>query len=309
MQKILRLSAANIRKHKKQTVLLALLIMICMAVTSAAAAGSADILDLFPRVAEENAVHKNALYIREDYYSDAFPDMLREDKRVTDTGTADVLYSTSTKYLDDSGDERALYMSFITAEMEKRAERSPVETALSETEISSLEHPIYMPYGGRDSLSSKYREGDTFDVIYGSKRFSFTVAGFYESYFMPETNVGFQMIVSDSDYIALMTVIDKYRILMFDCTDNSECEDIANSFIRRAEEHTGKDAGMKILDFCLYTALKVRSTAFSGAIIPIMLFMSAVIFTAAAVMIRFRIAGDIQDQIQSIGVLEALGYT
>ena len=43
MERILRLSLANIRKHKKQTALLALLIMLCMAITSSACAGYFDI--------------------------------------------------------------------------------------------------------------------------------------------------------------------------------------------------------------------------------------------------------------------------
>lgn len=309
MEKILRLSLANIKKHRKQTILLTLLIVFCMAITSAAIAGSIDMTGIFPRVADEYAVHKNALYIQEDYYHDSFIRLLREDERVTDIDHVRVLFSTATKYLDKEGEEQSLYMSFVTKELEENIERSPIETTLTDEEIAALEHPLYLPYAGRESLASKLSEGDTFNVIYGTKLFSFTVAGFYESIFMPETNMGFQMIVSDSDYASLMTVIGKYEIMLFNCDPLDDCEDICLKFYDRVEEQTGKDIGYNIMNFGLYKSLEQKSAVFSDIVIGIMLFMAAVIFIAAVIMIRFRIAGDIQDQIQSIGVLEALGYT
>lgn len=308
MEKILRLSFANMKKHKKQTILLTLLIVFCMAVTSAAIAGSIDMTSIFPRVADAYAVHKNALYIKEDYYNDSFIRLLREDERVTDIDHVRVLFSTATKYLDNEGEEQSLYMCFVTKELEKNIERSPIETTLTNEEIAALEHPIYLPYAGQESLASKFSEGDTFNIIYGTKRFSFTVAGFYESIFMPATGMGFQMIVSDSDYVSLMTIIDKYEMVLFDCNPLEDCVDIYLKFYDRVEEQTGKDIGYNILSL-LYKNLEQKSAVFSESVIGIMLFMAVVIFIAAAIMIRFRIAGDIQDQIQSVGVLEALGYT
>lgn len=308
MEKILRLSFANMKKHKKQTILLTLLIVLCMAITSAAIAGSIDMTSIFPRVADEYAVHKNALYIKEDYYSDSFIRLLREDERVTDIDHVRVLSTTTTKYLDNEGEEQSLYMSFVTKELKENIERSPIETTLTDEEIAALEHPIYLPYAGQESLASKFSEGDAFNIIYGTKLFSFTVAGFYESIFMPETNRGFQMIVSDSDYALLMTVIDKYEMVLFDCDPLDDCEDIYLKFCDRVEEQTGKDIGFNIQNF-VYKQLGQTSAVFLDIVIGIMLFMAVVIFIAAVIMIRFRVAGDIQDQIQSIGVLEALGYT
>ena len=145
MHRIIRLSLANIKKHKKQTVLLMLLITFCMAIISSALSGSMDMTSLFPRVSDEYAVHKNAIYIRGEHYSDLVSEIFSEDERVTDTDHFGVLFSTATKYLDSEGKEQALYMSFVTKDIEKRIERSPIETTLSDEEISGLEHPIYLP--------------------------------------------------------------------------------------------------------------------------------------------------------------------
>lgn len=247
MEKILRLSFANIKKHKKQTILLTLLIVFCMAITSAAIAGSIDMTGIFPRVADEYAVHKNALYIKEDYYNDSFIRLLREDERVTDIDHVRVLFSTATKYLDNEGEEQSLYMSFVTKELEENIERSPIETTLTDEEIAALEHPIYLPYAGQESLASKLSEGDTFNIIYGTKLFSFTVAGFYESIFMPETNMGFQMIVSDSDYASLMTVAGKYEMVLQD--------QIQSIGVLEALGYTSKEIALSYTAEYLMTAL------------------------------------------------------
>lgn len=247
MEKILRLSFANIKKHKKQTILLTLLIVFCMAITSAAIAGSIDMTGIFPRVADEYAVYKNALYIKEDYYNDSFIRLLREDERVTDIDHVHVLFSTATKYLDSEGGEQSLYMSFVTKELEENIERSPIETTLTDEEIAALEHPIYLPYAGQESLASKLSEGDTFNIIYGTKLFSFTVAGFYESIFMPETNMGFQMIVSDSDYASLMTVAGKYEMVLQD--------QIQSIGVLEALGYTSKEIALSYTAEYLMTAL------------------------------------------------------
>ena len=247
MEKILRLSFANMKKHKKQTILLTLLIVFCMAITSAAIAGSIDMTGIFPRVADEYAVHKNALYIKEDYYNDSFIRLLREDERVTDIDHVHVLFSTATKYLDSEGGEQSLYMSFVTKELEENIERSPIETTLTDEETAALEHPIYLPYAGQESLASKLSEGDTFNIIYGTKLFSFTVAGFYESIFMPETNMGFQMIVSDSDYASLMTVAGKYEMVLQD--------QIQSIGVLEALGYTSKEIALSYTAEYLMTAL------------------------------------------------------
>lgn len=309
MEKILRLSFANIKKHKKQTALLVLLITLCMAITSSALVGAIDINSIFPRVSDELAVHKSAMFITEDYYTDEMPDLLKEDERVTSADCVDALFSSATKYIDKTGEEQSLYMSFVPMDTMLQIQRFQPETTLSDEEIAAMEHPIYLPYAGRDSLKSKYQPGETFDVVYGAKLFSFTIAGFYESVFMSETNMGFQMVVNDSDYLALSRLVTRNKMVLFDCEPLDSCEKVFNDFCKRAEELTGRDVGYNTLGFAVYNNLKMVSAVFSDIIIGVMIFMSVVIFVASVIMIRFRIAGDIQDQIQSIGVLEALGYT
>ena len=112
-----------------------------------------------------------------------------------------------------------------------------------------------------------------------------------------------------NDFQELSTLIGKYEILLFDCEPVDACDDVFNSFYHQAEAIAGRDAGVNLQGNGLYTDMKERSANFSRIVVGIMLFMSAVICIAAVIMIRFRIAGDIKDQIQSIGVLEALGYT
>lgn len=306
MQKILRISFANIRKHKTQSALLGLLITLCMAIAATALAGQYDLKDIFPTFADKYAVHKNAVFINSDYFNDGFMDILREDGRVTDAEYMDFLYSTGTKYLDKDGKDNALYMSAVTREMEQRIEHSDIATSLSQTEIAAIEHPVYLPYNANTAMG--FREGDSFGIICGTKVYPFTVAGFYGSMFMPESNNGFQIIVSEEDYVTMMNVLGHWKLVMFDCVDTNESENIYLDFKNRIEEYTGKDAGMQMLPF-YYSTLETNSMRFVSVVTYIMLVMAVIVLIAAAIMIRFRIKNDIEEQIQSIGVLEALGYT
>ena len=179
------------------------------------------------------------MLINDDFYADYFIDVLREDERVTDAEHTTMLYSSMTKYIDKTGEERGLYMGFVTMDKHLQLESSPIETSLSDAEIAAIEHPLYMPYSGRESLRSEFKEGDRFDMIYSSKCFSFTVAGFYESIFLPETNNGFQFIVSDKDYFTLMTVIDNCDVLLFDCSPTNLCDDVEITFNNKISDRTG----------------------------------------------------------------------
>ena len=306
MERILRLSLANIKKRKMQSMLLALLILCCMAITGAALSARQSITHLFPDVMERCGLYNNRLLIAEKNYNDTLLSILKEDDRVLDTKHLEVIWSTTTNYLDDKGDEKALYMGFVTEKMAGRIQKLSTETTLSEAEISALEHPIYMPFAVRDNLHLK--EGDTFDMIHGTRRFSFTIAGFYEAIFLSDMNNGCQMLVSDADYLTLRGVLSRYEMILYNTAAGCDTNDVANRFLKRIDEETGRDISTTVIssdydDLCGYC------TDMTETVTNIMLLVSVIILLTCAVLILFRISGDIQDQMQAIGVLEALGYT
>ena len=306
MKKIFRLSIANLKKHKFQAILLMILFMITMTVASTAMGSQSDMMKIFPNVADEYAVHKSMIMVKDSFYNDSFIDILKQDERVTDVEHFETLFSTASRYLDTKGEEHSMYMQVLTETQAQRITICAPETSLSQEEIAGLEHPVYLPYAGKDA--SGFNEGDQFIIVFGAKQYEFTVAGFYEAIFHGDQNTGYSIIVSDEDYQTLMSVFDRWETVLFDCESVEDSTDIFNGYKTRIEDSTGLTVGMKMMQYTYMYTYGI-SMMFITIIIYIMLFMSAVVLAASLVMIRFRIAGDIQDQVQSIGVLEALGYT
>ena len=283
-----------------------ILFMITMTVASTAMGSQSDMMKIFPNVADEYAVHKSMIMVKDSFYNDSFIDILKQDERVTDVEHFETLFSTASRYLDTKGEEHSMYMQVLTETQAQSITKCDPETSFSQDEIAGLEHPVYLPYAGKDA--SGFNEGDKFIIVFGAKQYEFTVAGFYEAIFHGDQNTGYSIIVSYEDYQTLMSVFDRWETVLFDSESVEDSTDIFNGYKTRIEDSTGLTVGMKMMQYTYMYTYGI-SMMYITIIIYIMLFMSAVVLAASLVMIRFRIAGDIQDQVQSIGVLEALGYT
>mgnify|MGYP003447296956 FL=1 len=68
MEKILRLSFANIKKHKFESVSLAVLIMVCMLLIGSSLASTVGIKDIFSNVMEKTGSYENFILMLEKNY-------------------------------------------------------------------------------------------------------------------------------------------------------------------------------------------------------------------------------------------------
>ena len=305
MNKIVRLSWANVKKHKLESIALVVLVMLGMMLCGSALSGMKGIKNIFPFMMKNTGSYENYLLLLEKDFDDEFENILSADERVEKYARSEALYSMSTNYINMLGKEQALYMSFITEENEAKIQHSPIDTKFSKDEIAALEHPIYMPYTMRDSLL--YKEGNRYDMVYGTRKFSFTVAGFYDTVLFDSAAGGLKMIVSESDYHVLETVIDKYVILAFDDNKGSGGTEIFDDLVKEFTDYSNRDisSGMSGIN---YDGIKMSVTFSADVLMKFLIVMSAIIIICVAIMIRYRIAEDIKEQIVSIGVLEALGY-
>ena len=305
MNKIIRLSWANIKKHKLESIALLILVTLCMMLMGSSLAGIKGIKNIFPYVMENTESYENFLILSDKYYDNEFESILGEDERVEEIIRSDMLSSMSTNYLDSAGREQAMYMGFITEENDKKFEKTNIESKLSQEERDALEHPVIMPYALRDSMG--YKENDKFEMVYGTRKFTFTVAGFYDTLLMDNPGGGVKMIVSENDYNVLQGILEKYVILAFNDHKGEGGYELFDDFIERCKEQTGIDATNGVSGIA-YKAMEEGVTAYAEALLKTLIEMAAVIIVSIIIMIRFRVAEDIKQQIVSIGVLEALGY-
>lgn len=306
MEKILRLSFANIKKHKFESVSLAVLIMVCMLLIGSSLASAVGIKDIFSNVMEKTGSYENFILMLEKNYDKEYINILKDYPQIEEINTSELAYSMNTNYLDKNGEEQAISLGFITASNNARVESSPIETTLSDDELAALEHPMYMPYTMHDTMG--YNIGDTFDVIYGTRKFSYTVAGFYETLLLGEVGTGLKMIVSEEDYYIMGSILPKYKVIVYNDNKGEGGPELMKSYMDKCEEYSHCDVNSNA-HYYLYEDTRDYIFFYAETILNIMIAMAAVIIISVAVMIRFRIAGDIEEQIVNIGVLGALGYT
>lgn len=306
MGKIVRLSWANIKKHKLETIALVILISLCMLLMSSSLEGINGLKTIFPNMMKNTESYENYMLITESSYDKEYENILSSDERVEKCAVSELLYSMSTNYLDANDKEQALYMAFITEDNDEKFEKLKIETTLSDAEIADIAHPIYMPYDAEASLNCKV--GDKFDMVYGTRRFSFTVAGFYDTVLFDSTGGGLKMIVSDEDYHVLESVLTKYALFAYNDGQGKGGIKLFNEMLDAFEDYSNLDVQSGCIGI-VYDGIKSGVEATVDILMKIMIAMAVIIIISVVIMIRFRIAGDIKDQIVSIGVLEALGYT
>lgn len=305
MNKIVRLSWANIKKHKLETIALVILIAMCMLLISSSLEGINGVKTIFPNMMKNTESFENYLLLEERAYDKEYENILSSDERVEKTATSELLYSISTNYLDEKGKEQALYMGFITKDNEEKLEHSDIETTLSDAEIAELRHPIYMPFAAKESLN--YKVGDNFEMVFGTKKYSFTIAGFYDTVILDSTGEGLKNIVSDEDYHVLESVLSKYVVLAYNDHHGKTGLKFLDEKLDEFENYSNLDVKSGIRGW-VYESIK-ETVGSTDYLLKIMIAMAAIIIVSVIIMIRFRIAGDIRDQVVNIGVLEALGYT
>lgn len=310
MNKVIRLSVCNLKKHKLEAVFLAVLIMICTLLLGSSLASSSSINRIFPDMMERTGCWENMIVMPRQHFNQHYIDLLLEDENVTEADHIELIYDQTTRYLDLNGKEQSVFMSFISEYQESRLENFLLETDLSDDEIAALDHPIYMPYAARDTFLIK--PGDDFHLICGTRRFTFTVAGFYESVYFSDTGTGIKMVVKEQDYNLLKSILTNCEMVVFNTNDAGKDSktgvQIVLDFLKRCEDYSGQSITMSITAYETYSTIKQLVEYSLKILLYAMGVMAFAIILCVAFMIRFRITNDIQEQIVSIGVLEALGY-
>ncbi len=303
MNRIFRLSISNIRRHKTESALLALLVMLCMLLLGGSITAEQTARCIFPAMMARTGAWNHEITYPAKNDDPQFAEYLAADDRVTDFAHYDNLYSGSMHMLDKTGKEHYVMVCFMTEQNEEQYEIYRPVSAWSDAQIAATAHPIRIPFNQKDSLGLK--EGDPLTLTLGAKTFTFTVVGFYETSFFGYA----QYLISDADYAVLRPLCTEATNYGFNTeagAGSDEIQAICSDFSQKCRETPGAQ-----FEFCGLTDYQNKKDNFNTDIIFILRFlevMAGVIVLSVAVMIGHRIITDIKEQIVSIGVLEALGY-
>ncbi len=300
MNRIFRLSLANIRRHKKESLFLMLLIALCMLLTGGALTAEQNIRQLFPEMMKRTCAWENEISFPEKEYDAQFLSYLGEDARVTAFDVYHTITEDYMKYITPDGKQQTFLVSFLTADEQKRAGIFEPQSTLSEAEIAAMEHPVYFPRCKKNQYQLK--EGDTLTLKLGAQQFSFTVAGFFEA----PWELDKRLVISDADYASLKSRLISQVIIGFNTPEPDDADAIYEKFMEKCTETAGREPESCYIE--RYIDKRGNFNTEMDFTLKIIEIMAAVIILSVIVMIGSRIISDIGEQIVSIGVLEALGY-
>ena len=310
--KILRLSLFNIKKHKKESFVIIFLTIVSMVFFGIGIINIEKAGRMFDEMFENTGSFHNIFLFPENSYRNEFSQIIEEDKRVTRSVTFDTLQfdiSTAISYKKSDGSKAQFQAVFITEEDENQLERFEKKTSLSDEEIDGFTHPVWVPYYLKYNMG--FSEGDDLTLVISGKEYPFRIAGFYEAGLCSSVSgSGIKCVLTDADYDMMSAVVPEHRRIAFDTKDgvitsDEEAGELSREFEQKFEDISGKDI---FLWNDQYYTEKLASTSNAEIIMGILAFVSIVTVISCLFMIRHKITNDIEDQMESIGVLEALGY-
>ena len=304
--KILRLSLFNLKKNKKEALTILFLTLITSLMLSIFVTNGSKIEDVFADSFEASGSVNEIILFRADRYHDEYRKILEDDYKPENLVSEKIITALFNDFIEPDGEKISYNALFVTEKTERKIEDFVKKEHISDEEIAEVSHPIWLPESF--FISRNYKLGDTWTLVKSGKEYPFTVVGFYETGLIASDGYGFKCIVSDEDY-ALLTLLfteglsSEQIILCFDANEDFSF----NEYIEKCEEYSSDDILAYTTEYS-YTKERDAEIMFVQIYLLILLFMSVITMISALIMIRHKISNDIEDQMQMIGVLEALGY-
>lgn len=299
--KIFRLSLFNIRKNKTEAFVITFLTFITTLMLGLFVINITKFQEAFDTSFESTGCVDNMIMIADKEYREEYLDILRDEYGVERLSAGKMLFGLSTSVIEDDGEKVAYNLDFVTEETERQFEDFNITDKLSDEEISDLEHPIMLPVCYK--YINGYDIGDHMTILTGVDEVDFVVAGFFEAGLLANDGYGKKVIVTEQDYERLSAGFDQYTLVGFDYGKAFD----KDSFIDLIYDRFGLN--LTNADFVNVDIEEETETSFLSMFTYFIAFLSLITFIMSIVMIRRKISNDIEDQMEKIGVLEALGYS
>ncbi len=296
------LARSNIRKAKGQTAAIIVLVLLSSTMMNLWLMLSMDYRKNFDRCHDRlNDGHVNiAAYVAEDDFKSFISDTL--DERSDITG-----YTVSDAFCEPfSFEYNGGKLSQLGVILEKEDALSRDVGKFEITEDSDLKSGIYLPmiYG----TGNNYAVGDTLKITFLGEEFEYTICGFFNSAMIGSHNCNMMSLLLTEDKFeefskeaaALKSVYVSVRI-----KDISKCEE-ASAELKDAAAKEFPNVVATANDYKMITTSRYISQMICAGILSAMAFLVLLI---GVVVIASNIANYIQENMQNLGALKAVGYT
>ncbi|MBR5421531.1 MAG: FtsX-like permease family protein [Lachnospiraceae bacterium] len=304
--KILRLSLFNLKKNRREALAIAFLTMITTIMVSIFITNIGKIDTVFEECFEATgSVHQMVMF-RKDLYRDEYREILEKEYGPERLSENDIIFSVSTDVREADGNLISYNFLFVTEKTERKLESFIKTEQLPEEELAKKAYPIWLPEVF--SIVKHYRPGDCISILAMGREYPFEVAGFYKTGLGASDQNVHKCVISEEGFELLSMIFhdsyaNTFRALCFD-----EGGDFSYpEFVDKCEEASGENIRVGVFKNS-FEGEKYQETMFLNIFLYIIAGLAAVTMVASLFMVRNKISNDIEDQMQQIGVLEALGY-
>lgn len=298
MGKIYRLSLFNLKKNKKEAIAIAFLTFVSTLMFGIFAINVSKISNAFDESFAQSGSVDNYITISKSDYREDYRDILCEDYGFDDVQSGNLLMGVATGVLHD-GEKIGYNLVFITETENLKIDDGNIIESMTEAEIETLNHWVLLPSFFKYNLG--YVIGDEFTTVSAGREYPFTVAGFYNTGISNEAGFFFKIIISPDDYRLLTPIYTQNTFLAFQGGDDFDYREYFTKCMNKSgDSFTGYEFSK--------AGEKANETSFLNMFLYMSIALSLITFVASIFMVRNKIRSDIEDQMEMIGVLEALGY-
>ena len=298
MGKIYRLSLFNLKKNKKEAIAIAFLTLVSVLMFGIFAINVSKISNAFDESFRESGSVDTFITISKSDYREDYRDILKEEYGFDDVRSGNLLMGEVTGVLRD-GEKIAYNLMFITEKENKKIDQGNIIESMTKEEIEDLDHWVILPSYFKYNLG--YTIGEDFTPVSGGREYPFTVAGFYNTGISNENGFFFKIIISTEDYRLLTPIYSENTFLAFQGGDDFDYREYFTKCMNKSgDSFTGYEFSK--------ADEKANETKFLNMFLYMSVALSLITFVASIFMVRNKIRSDIEDQMEMIGVLEALGY-
>ena len=304
---IVRLSVFNLKKNKREAAAIIFLTMVTVFMLSIVFANTSKLQKAFDESFAASGSVDRMVIFKADVYHNEFRRILENDYNVSRVTENPFIFAGATDVRYESGENVSFNFLFATERTERRMESFKKTESLGEEELEKTAHPIWLPVAFK--ITKGLSAGDTFTIIKGGQDYPFTVAGFYETGLDSSDGYGYKCILSDDDYELFSMLFESESAMSYTCIGLCfDADDFDNNeFVEKCSEASSENLSNSTV-YMSYESEKVNETMFADMFLILTIFLSLITMISALFMIRHKISNDIEDQMQQIGVLEALGY-
>lgn len=300
MGKIWMLSRGNIRKNKGQTISFAIIIIIAAIMLNMGLITFLNFGKSFDSKWDRNHYGDTFMVMYKREYQNSFLEYVKDRREVEEVELRDGILMDGTIHYNGG----TLDMMHLFYNMEE--EHTMGRISLIEEIKRPVEKPVYLSYLMKSG--GGYELGDDYTITTASGNYSFTVAGFVEDLNLGSINLGI---------LGVHLKGKEFDSLRKELGSANEAVSIS---CKISDKHQGKkiysnmgdvfvNNGVTYLNGNYYSITKMAYTVTANIGSMIIVAFALIIVVVSLLVIHFRVANSLEEEMENMGVLKSLGYT